>query len=408
MLFLAPVLSLGSDRPERDTKTFFKGTEAFLERLGTFVMGRRKTFIVLSAFSVLVGFWGLSKVEVDIKAMEMMGMKMPHIQDQSYISQSPIGVNFSYSIALDFSREDEVLNPEILNRVDELTDFIYKTPYIKRVTSINDVVKEINRIRHRDDPAYYVIPEKASLLRGLLSYTRRISGDSVKLLLNEDNSVLRIMVEINDVSTSAMVDHIDEVKAEIDRLFPPSEFEGMEHLMAGSVIQMSEMNQHITKGLVRSVVLALIVISIMMMIVFKSFKLGLISMIPNISPVIIAGGVMGFMGESLEFVTMTIAPMIMGLAVDDTIHFINHVRVEFSKSRSYDLAIQNSFIKVGKAMTQATLILCVTFLMFTTSIAHSMVNMGLYINIGMLTALIADFTITPILIKLSKPFGKES
>jgi len=333
---------------------------------------------------------------------------MPHIQDQSYISQSPIGVNFSYSIALAFPEEDEALNPEILGKVDELTDFIYKTPYIKRVTSINDIIKEVNRLRHRDDPEYYAIPGKASLVRGIVSYTRRLSGDSVKLLLNDENRVLRVMVEINDVSTSAMVDHIDEVKAEIDRLFPPSEFAGMEHLMAGSVIQMSEMNQHITKGLVRSVVLALIVISIMMMIVFKSFKLGLISMIPNISPVIIAGGVMGFMGESLEFVTMTIAPMIMGLAVDDTIHFINHVRVEFNRNRSYDLAIQNSFIKVGKAMTQATLILCVTFLMFTTSIAHSMVNMGIYINIGMLTALIADFTITPILIKISKPFGKES
>jgi predicted RND superfamily exporter protein len=146
----------------------------------------------------------------------------------------------------------------------------------------------------------------------------------------------------------------------------------------------------------------------MMMIVFRNFKLGLIAMIPNITPVIITGGLMGFMGEPLEFVTMTIAPMVMGLAVDDTIHFINHVKLDYSRTGSYDRSIKNSFIKVGKALILANIILCATFSAFMTSAVHSMVNMGIYMVVAMLSALIADFTVTPFIIKLIKPFGKEA
>ncbi len=105
---------------------------------------------------------------------------------------------------------------------------------------------------------------------------------------------------------------------------------------------------------------------------------------------------------------MTVAPMVIGLAVDDTIHFISHVKKDFYRTGNYDLAIRNSFIRVGKALILANIILCATFSVFTTSSVHSMVNMGIYMVAAMLSALIADFTITPFIIKISRPFGKDT
>ncbi len=416
MVFFPSILAIGKDRPDLvdikknnlDDITTIDKTEKLLSKISTYIMNHRKVIVVVYIIIMIISIIGLSRIKVDLNAQRMMGLKMPHIRDQAYISDSPIGANYAYSIALKFPGKNEALTSEVLGKVDELSEFINQTSFIKRVTSINNMIKEANQIRHKDNSDFHIIPEKDSSIRGLVTYIKRLSPGSLDSLVDKDNKILRILVETNDVSTSSMVNHIEIVNFKLKELFPSSEFGDFDYILVGGVLQLSVMNQYITKGLIQSVLIALIVISIMMMIVFRSLKLGLISMIPNISPVIIAGGLMGFMGEPLEFVTMTVAPMVIGLAVDDTIHFINHVKVDFRRNRNYDIAIRNSFIKVGKALIQASTILCITFLMFTTSNVHSMVNMGIYIIVAMISALIADFTVTPILLKKSRAFGKEN
>ena len=147
--------------------------------------------------------------------------------------------------------------------------------------------------------------------------------------------------------------------------------------MSGSTYQMAVMNQYITRGLIRSILTALLMITILMVAVFKSLKLGLASMIPNVFPVLVVGGIMGLAGIPLEFVTMTVAPMIMGLAVDDTIHLVYHLKRDLKKSGDYAASIRHTFVNVGAAITETTVILCITFLVFTVSRVNSIVNMGL-------------------------------
>lgn len=360
-------------------------------------------YVVIIAISIV----GISRLTVDLNRKQMLGDKLPHAINQNYVSASSIGSSNAYNIALVFPEKNGAITGDVLAKVDALTDFIEKTDFVKRTTSINSLIREVNMLRHRGEKEFFEIPEKDSTIRGLLSYSRKVSAESLKTWIDDDNKALKILVEIYDVSTLKTKDHIDELNKEILRLFPKEEYEGFDYLLTGSAIQMSIMNQYITSGLIRSVLTALVVISIMMMVVFRNFRLGLIAMIPNITPIIITGGLMGFMGVSLEFVTMTIAPMVMGLAVDDTIHFINHVKLDYQKTGSYDISIKNSFIKVGKALILATIILCATFSAFMTSDVHSMVNMGIYMVIAMISALIADFTVTPFIIKLTRPFGKQ-
>ena len=145
----------------------------------------------------------------------------------------------------------------------------------------------------------------------------------------------------------------------------------------------------------------------MMMIVFGSVKLGLIGMIPNIAPVIAAGGIMGYMGVPLEFVTITIAPMVLGLAVDNTIHIINNAKLEFYHNEDYHEAILLTFTSIGKPASKAAFILCSTFIAFLFSKVNNLINMGIYMVIAMAFALASDLYITPLLIKIFKPFGNQ-
>ena len=415
-LFFSAIISIKNSNKTRERKNktvinnqfYSDRVENFLGKTSDIIMKNGKLLSILYLFVIIISLFGISKLTVDLNRKQMFGDKLPHSKNQNYVSNSSIGASNAYNIALLFPDKNGAVTGDVLGKVDQLSDFINQAQFVKRTTSINSLIREVNMLRHRGEEEHFAIPEKDSTIRGLIGYSRRVSDESLKSWIDEENKTLKVLVEIYDVSTLKTKAHIDELREEIERLFPPDQYPEFKYLLTGSAIQMSIMNQYITRGLIQSVLSALLVISVMMMIVFRNFKLGLIAMIPNISPIIITGGLMGYMGVPLEFVTMTIAPMIMGLAVDDTIHFINHVKLDYSRTYSYDKSIKNSFIKVGKALILANIILCATFSAFMTSDVPSMINMGIFMVVGMLSALIADFTVTPFIIKLSRPFGKPA
>ena len=167
------------------------------------------------------------------------------------------------------------------------------------------------------------------------------------------------------------------------------------------------MIKYITHGQIISFGIAMLVIALLMMIVFGSVKTGLIALIPNLTPALVIGGIMGFAGVPLDSSTVLIMPMILGLAVDDTIHFINHSKLEFLRTRSYRESILRSIRSVGVALVYTTLVLSANFLTYMTSEVRFYFFLGLLAVAGMISALIADFFITPLLFKPFRIFGKE-
>ena len=145
----------------------------------------------------------------------------------------------------------------------------------------------------------------------------------------------------------------------------------------------------------------------MLILAFTSIRTGLIAMIPNIAPMVLIAGVMGYFGWNLDMITAMILPMILGIAVDDTIHFTNHIKYHFELTGNYRSAIENSYREIGKTMIMTTVILCAMFLIFLTSSMSVLVRLGWLSIIGLGGALIADYTVTPVLLFITKPFGKE-
>ena len=209
-------------------------------------------------------------------------------------------------------------------------------------------------------------------------------------------------VEVYDISHMAFKKHMTFLDRRVKELFPSAELGKV-----GTFLQYGKMNEYIIGGQITSIIIALVAISLLMILVFKSVKTGLIAMIPNIAPVVFAGGLMGYLGSDLDFITMIIGPMIIGLAVDDTIHFINHARVEFFRTGSYNEAIRETFRTVGKALAKTSLILVVLFAMFMTSKAVNVFRLGGYSIVAILVALFSDYLITPVLMRWVRPFGEE-
>ena len=122
---------------------------------------------------------------------------------------------------------------------------------------------------------------------------------------------------------------------------------------------------------------------------------------------VLIAGVMGYLGWNLDMITAMILPMILGIAVDDTIHFTNHIKYHFELTGNYRSAIENSYREIGKTMIMTTIILCAMFVIFLTSSMNVLVRLGWLSIIGLGGALVADYTVTPVLLFITKPFGKE-
>ena len=395
------VLSIGRNRqpnPAERKKTDW--LEPVLRRFAAVIDRYPKPIILISAVVLVVAAAGISMLEVDFNAEKMMGDRLEHMRDQLYVGASDIAVSDSLDLVLKF-KPDGLKDPEVLSRISELESGILTMEPVKQVSSLNSILRGFNYISHGFDSAYDTLPNTAPGLRGLLMYFSRLSPETLLSWCSEDYSSTRIFIELSNFSSREIVDVISQ----IEQLAGEVLSDEAEMYFSGSTYQMALMNQYVTRGLVKSIIISLATISCLMIIVFRSFRIGLAAMIPNIFPVVIAGSVMGFLGVPLEFVTMTIAPMIMGLAVDDTIHLIFHLKNAMQDSDDYSRIIADTFKTVGSAITETTIILCITFLVFTASRINSIINMGVISFAGMMAAYLSDIFITPVIIRRLLPSG---
>lgn len=404
MVLTPALLSFGRDKApgKIKTKEYLFRTDRLFTGFGKWTLKHAK--FIFFVFVIIMGVFlvGLTKVRVDMDSFKMLGLKIPYVKRNHDVAFSKIGSLYSYNVKIEFDKEGIIKEPEVLKKFELLESKIRELELTKRTSSILDILKDMNRTMHGDDETYYRIPESKELISQLLLLYEMSGGTEAEEWVDYDYSILRLMVEIENFKAAEIDSEIDYIKGLAKELFPDARTG-----MVGIFVKLAAIQQYIVQGQIVSFLFALGIIGILMIIVFRSIKAGLIALIPNIAPVIVIGGFMGFTGIPLDMITMTIVPMLMGIAVDDSIHFVNHVRLEVSKSGNYEEGILHTFRTVGKALFMVSFIVVATYAMYMTSIVQMFVNLGMLVCLGISSALLADYLITPILINWSKPFGRE-
>ncbi len=404
MLLTPAVLSFGKDKkphPEYARKGGGRA-EHLLVRFSDWVLAHPVQIMTVFGITVIALVVGLTRVEVDM-SMEKMGLKVPFRAKLWHICHTKVGSMWSYEVTVAFDENGRAKDPEVLKNLDILANEISQFPLVSRVSSLADIVKDLNQTMHSDDPEYYSIPEDKELVSQLLLLYEMSGGTEAENWVDYEYKTLRISAEVGDFVATELERQLHYLETRTEELFPDARFG-----MVGPAVQMSIAGIYVAKGQIRSLLIALVVITLLMMTVFASIRTGLIGMIPNIAPAIFAGGLMGYFGTPLDMPTMIIGPMILGLAVDDTIHFINHCKLEFWRTGNYRKAISETFRTVGKALFMTSLVLVLGFVAYITSLDKMYTNLGSYTIVAILAALMADFFVTPVLIMWLKPFGKET
>ena len=261
----------------------------------------------------------------------------------------------------------------------------------------------MNRTLNDDDKSFYAIPDEEDMLTQLLFLYEITDADSLYSQMDADYKTTFIHVELNGYDASKMVDELAQIKQKGNEIFAGV----AKTSVVGEVVNYAEMNGKIVTGELKSFAGSFIIIAILLILAFTGIKTGLIAMIPNIAPVLFIGGIMGYFKMSLDMITMTVMPMILGIAVDDTIHMVNHIKSKLEQGYDYKNAIILTFREIGKTMAMTTLILCAMFFVFIFSPMTALSRIGILSIAGLLSALGADYTLTPLFIYILKPYKKN-
>ncbi|MCG8697662.1 MAG: MMPL family transporter [Bacteroidales bacterium] len=405
VMVLTPVLlSFGKNkkRHPKYLKNKHSKFESRLYNLGNWILNNPKKIIFSYLLIIGVLIWGVSKITVDTNPKKTIGTKVPYVKNIFELAKTELGSLYSYEVMIELPEAGMAKEPGVLRKLESLETKALESSMAKKSNSILDVVKDMNQVLNNDNPEYYKIPESRELTAQLLLLYENAGGTESEYWVDYDYKYLRLSVHLNDMQVKQMTADFNEVTEYARALFPNSEIN-----IVGTIPQFIKMIGYITKGQIVSFGIAMLVIALLMMLVFGSVKTGLIALIPNLTPALVIGGIMGFAGVPLDSSTVLIMPMILGLAVDDTIHFINHSKLEFLRTRNYRESILRSIRSVGVALVFTTLVLSANFLTYLTSEVKFYFFLGILAVSGMLSALIADFFVTPLLFKRFKIFGEE-
>lgn len=414
IIILLPVLySFGKDREPDPACADSEGatkSDLRVEAMGKSILNKKWITVILTVLVAAAVIPGIFKIKVNMNYSDMMGERTPYIKRLLEITRSQLGSQYDYEVLIEYSDEDAIKNPQVLKNMDILAERIGTLSQTKisngkpRVSSVTKIVKEMNRTLNEDNPEAYVIPDDQNLVTQIMFLYEISGGTDLYDYISNDFRAAYLQIELSGYDGEEIVKNLAEVKKWVADLFPDAQNAGV----VGQVVQYAQMNGKLVRGSIKSIGTSLIIILVLLVLAFTSLRTGFIAMIPNVVPIILIGGIMGYASVNLDMITAMIMPMILGIAVDDTIHFTNHIKYHFELTGNYRSAIENSYREIGKTMIMTTIILCAMFAIFLTSTMNVLVNIGWLSVVGLGSALIADYTITPVLLYITKPFDKEA
>jgi hypothetical protein len=259
-----------------------------------------------------------------------------------------------------------------------------------------------------EDPDFYVIPNSNQSVAQLLYLFNSANPEDRRNLVSDDYSRSHISVNSKSMGSYGYQKMFIEVEQEITAKFASfkTTYPDLEIVLTGTMATLMVVSDEIAKSQFNGFALALLLISFIMIITLGSLRGGLMGMIPNAIPAFLAIGLMGLFGIPLDTDTLLIAPVILGIAVDDTIHFMTHYRIELTKSKSVSIALESAIREVGQAVLFTTMIIGLGFAVLSFSDYLGMAKVGFFGSLSIFVALLCDLFLIPAMIIVFKPtFG---
>ena len=371
----------------------------------------RRPWLILAIFGsgFMLCAWGMTQIRIDSNMTELTREGSSIRVAYETVDENMAGA-MSMVIMVDTHQTDGLYNPRVMQAMDELQTRIEErySDQVTRTNSLANIVKDTYQIMSDDDPAYYRVPDDEQMISQLLYLFNSANPEDRRALVSDDYSRSHVSLNIYNAGSYQYQRFFDEIAVEIEDIFGPLEAEvpELEVYLTGSMALLMRMADEVANSQFSSFTFAIGVISIIMIVTLGSFQGGLMAMIPNVIPALLGFGLMGLMGIPLDTDTLLIAPLIIGIAVDDTIHFMTHYRVELIKTGSISESLKSTISDVGQAVMFTTMVLGLGFALLSFSDYLGMAKMGFFGSAAIFVALLCDLFLIPAMIMIFKPtFG---
>ena len=403
-LTLLPALLIWTTRKGRGRVVAggLEGENALLSACAAMaIRSPRKVVLGVFAASILPISW-LADFDVTVNPIKYFP-ESHWLRAAADFADERAGGMMSLEIVVDTGRENGLHEPEVLARLEalrSLTEVLAaEGEPVGRTASVLEVLKETHQALHENRPAFYAVPDDRELIAQELLLFENSGSDDLERIVDPAFSKARMTLRMPWLDGVDMQQFIHRVTPRIEALF--EETEAVQ--LTGVARMIARISTATTESLVQSYTLALILITPLMIVLIGSLRAGLISMVPNLLPIFIAMGCVVGAGLRFDILMMLGGCIAIGLAVDDSIHFISSFRREYERSGDPAMAVKNTMSTTGRALLFTSIVLVAGFSVLGLSSMANLADLGWMTAGAIALAFLLDITVTPALLVLTHP-----
>lgn len=370
--------------------------EKWLRSTFVFVLRRRKAIIVGCLLILGIAAIGISKINVNYYLLEDLDDDVPLKQDMYFLERHYAGVR-PFEMALESVKEgSSILDYEVLIELNKLDVYLEEQYGVGFRTSPLELVKLLNKSVHGGKSSYYRLPENEKEFRKLRKWMARMETQKgFSVLVTEDRVGGRISGKVEDLGSKAFNKKNEDLSAFISSKINPNI---LHCRLTGSAQLIDGNNTQFIGSMMEGLSVAFAAIALLMGILYRSLRMMVISLLPNIIPLVLLAGFIGWMGFHFNTSISIVFTIAYGIAVDDTIHFLSRYKLERGKGKTLLYALKRTVLSTGRAIVLTTTILLTGFIALTFSDFKSTFYIGLLVSFVLVTAVVIDLLFLPVLL----------
>ncbi len=397
MLFTCAMLVLVNPKNLRKASTSSNHLiEKGLRRIHQIVKNNRSRIIVITSVVILICGYFMTQINRNVKILDDIGSSDPIIRDMEYVADHLIGER-PYELAIlaqDVHTVDEL---PVLKEIEKLESHLAAGKEFSNIVSPTLIYKSLNRANNGGSRDAYLLPADENDFARQKKLLRYASESEMNILLSADKKTGRLTARTEDEGSEEMkkinLELMQWVSENIDTSI-------VQFKPTGTTLLIEKSNDYLSHGVFLSLFIEFAFVGFMLTISFGSFRLFVVSIIPNVIPLIITAGIMGMAGIEFKASTSIIFTIAFGIAIDDTLHFLSRYKIERKKGTSVADSVEKTFEETGKAIIYTTLILLSGFFILCFSSFRGTYYIGLLVSITLFSAMIIELFVTPLLIYL--------
>lgn len=369
--------------------------DTFMEWTYRFTAEKKRAIVGVSLVLLALCFWGISMIHTNYRIKNNLPRGQQITADFLYFEQKFAGFR-PMEVAVMPQNGWAADDYPVLREMDKLETHLRSYAPIKTVSSVNDLYRSLNAMRHGNRADAYRFPESEDLFEQFRPLAAKAPAAATEVLISKNRDKTRIATRVTDVGR----DSVQAMQRSIESWWAANTDSSVVRFrLTGTGLILDKNSSYIRDNMLQGLIPSVFIVALLMGLLFRDVRIVLVFLVPNVFPLFFAGALIGFAGIPLEAGIATVFSIVFGIATDDTIHFLSTFKIYRDKRMSVENALHLTLKETGKAMVLSSIILFFSFLVMLFSIHPPSLIVGLLVSVTLAGALFCDLFLAPILVR---------